>query len=158
MSRPRPVVLIGVGNQYRRDDGIGLALAAAISELDLPGVTVLASDGEPSRLLDAWSGASLAVLVDAVRQEGGVPGQIHRHHMSGDGLTDTWASANSASTHGLGIGEAIALAKAVDRLPERLVVFTVEADDIGYGEHLSPPVSASLPALTQAVLAELRSG
>jgi len=158
MSRPRPAVLIGVGNPYRRDDGIGPALAAAISELDLPGVTVLTSDGEPSRLLEAWWRASLAVVVDAVRLDGGVPGRIHRHHVAAEDLADGWMSANSASTHGLGIADAIHLAKAMDQLPERLVVFAVETDDIGYGEHLSPPVRASLVELTHVVLAELRSG
>ena len=44
----------------------------------------------------------------------------------------------------------------MDRMPERLVVFAVEAADIGYGEQLSQPVSASLPELTQAVIAELK--
>jgi len=158
VSPPRPAVLIGVGNPFRRDDGIGPALAAAISELALPGVTVLTSDGEPSRLLEAWWRASLAVVVDAACLDGGVPGRIHRHQVAGEDLTDRWTSANSASTHGLGIAEAIHLAKAMDQLPERLVVFTVETDDIGYGEHLSPPVSASLAELTHVVLAELQSG
>jgi hydrogenase maturation protease len=64
----------------------------------------------------------------------------------------------SASTHALGIGEAIHLAQVVGQMPERLVVFAVDAADIGYGEHLSRPVSASLPELTQVVLAELTSG
>ncbi len=37
MSLPR-AVLIGIGNPYRRDDGIGPALAAAIEQLRPPGV------------------------------------------------------------------------------------------------------------------------
>jgi hydrogenase maturation protease len=158
MSAAVGAVLIGVGNSFRRDDGIGPALAAAIGELDLPGVSVIVSDGEPSRLLDDWSGARLAVVVDAVRRDGGVAGQIHRHCVT-DGLlvADSSAPAGSASTHGLGIDEAIQLAQVMGRMPERLVVFAVEAADIGYGEHLSQPVSVSLPALTQAVLAELGS-
>lgn len=150
-------VVIGVGNSFRRDDGIGPALATAIGDLDLPGVSVIISDGEPSRLLDAWSGARLAVVVDAIRQDGGVAGQIHRHGVTADRAISGWTTLGSASTHGLGIGEAIHLAQVIDRMPERLVVFAVEAADIGYGEHLSQPVSASLPELTQAVLAELRS-
>jgi hydrogenase maturation protease len=158
MSMTAGAVLIGVGNQYRRDDGIGPALAAIIKELDLPGVSVIISDGEPSRLLDAWSGARLVVVVDATRQDGGVPGQIQRHCVTGDRLAaDGWASAGSASTHGLGIGEAIHLVRVMDRLPGRLVVFGVEAADIGFGEQFSQPVSASLPELAQVVLAELRT-
>jgi len=150
-------VVIGVGNPFRRDDGIGPALAARISEVNLPGVTVITSDGEPSRLLDAWSGAELAVVVDAIRQDGGVAGQLHRYAVT-DSPTVGWAPTGSASTHGLGIDEAIHLAQVMDLMPVRLVVFAVEAADIGYGEHLSQPVSASLPELIEIVLAELRSG
>jgi hydrogenase maturation protease len=157
MIPTQPAVLIGVGNPYRRDDGVGPALAAIISELDLPGLAVVTSDGEPSRLLDAWSGARLAVVVDAVRRDNGVPGQIRRHDITSDRPADGWTAAGSASTHGLGIGEAIDLAQAVDRMPETLIVFTVQAADIGYGQHLSQPVTASLPELTQVVLAELGS-
>jgi len=148
----RPAVLIGVGNPFRRDDGIGPALAVAIDALDLPGVTVLASDGEPSRLLDAWAGASLAVVVDAARPGDGDPGQIHRF------ADDCPAQASgSASTHGLGIAEAVELGRALDRLPGRLVLFAVAAEDVGYGDQLSQPVQAALPDLTRQVLAELQS-
>ena len=155
MSAVSGAVLIGVGNSFRCDDGIGPALAAAIGELDLPGVSVIISDGEPSRLLDAWSGARLAVVVDAIRMDGGEAGQIHRHCVTDGRMPEGWTSAGSASTHALGISEAIDLAQVMGRTPERLVVFAVEAADIGYGEHLSEPVSASLTELTQVVLAEL---
>ena len=47
----------GSGNPFRRDDGIGPAVAAAIERRHLPGVRVVISDGEPSGLLEAWSGA-----------------------------------------------------------------------------------------------------
>ena len=157
MSSTQPAVLIGVGNPFRRDDGVGPALAAIISELGLPGLAVVTSDGEPSRLLDSWSGASLAVVVDAVRRDGGIPGQIRRHDVTEDSLVDGWTAAGPASTHGLGIGEAIHLARAVDQMPETLVVVTVQAADIGYGQQLSQPVSAMLPELTDVVLAELGS-
>ncbi len=150
-------VLIGVGNTYRRDDGIGPAIAAAISKHDLPGVTVLTSDGEPSRLLDAWSGARLAVVVDAVRGGSGVPGTIHRHCLPG-GQGHGWTSGGAASTHGLGVEEAILLGQAMDRLPERLVVFAVEAADTAYGPGLSEAVAACPPELTRLVLAELGFG
>ncbi len=146
-------VLIGVGNPYRQDDGIGPALAAAIAALDPPGVNVLACDGEPSRLLDAWTGAELAVVVDATRHgDGGTPGRIRR--FTEDRLADA-DSSGSASTHGLGLADAVELGRALAQLPERLVVFAVEAQDIGYGNQLSPPVAAALGELTRRVLAEL---
>lgn len=155
MKTPR-AVLIGIGNPYRRDDGIGPALVAAIEQHCPPGVSLTIADGEPSQLLDAWSGTPLAVVVDAVLCEVPAPGRIHRTVLSpGPAQTAAASSRSTASTHGLGIPDAIRLAEALDRAPQRLVVFAVEAADISFGPSLSPAVAACLPELTQAVLAEL---
>jgi hydrogenase maturation protease len=55
----------------------------------------------------------------------------------------------------IGIPEAIRLAEALGRAPRRLVVFAVEAADLGFGLGLSPAVAASMPELTRAVHAEV---
>lgn len=78
MSAPEECVLVGIGNPYRRDDGIGPALVAAVGRLGVPGVTLTCADGEPSRLLDAWDGAVLTVVVYAVACAPAAPGRIHR--------------------------------------------------------------------------------
>ncbi len=150
-------VLIGIGNSYRCDDGIGPALVTAIEPVCPAGVTLTVSDGEPSQLLDAWSGAPLAVLVDAVLCDAPVPGRIHRTVLATAPAEPPAASTRTgaASTHGLGIPDAIRLARALDRAPQRLVVLAVEAASIDFGTDLSPPVAACLPALTAMVLAEL---
>jgi hydrogenase maturation protease len=150
-------VLIGIGNPYRRDDGIGPALVTAIEPLCPAEVTLAVSDGDPGQLLDAWSGAPLAVLVDAVLCDAPVPGRIHRSVLgaAAAGTPAARTRAASASTHGLGVPDAIRLASALGRAPQRLVVFAVEAASIGFGAGLSPAVAACLPALTGMVLAEL---
>jgi hydrogenase maturation protease len=162
-AAPR-AVLIGIGSPYRCDDGIGPALAAAIGRAAPPGVTVTEADGEPSALLDAWSGVPLAVVVDAVLCAAPEPGRIHRtaldlppgRAVSPAGVAAVLgAGAAAASTHGLGVPDAVRLAQALDRTPGRLVVFAVEAADLGFGSVLSPAVAACLPQLISAVLAEL---
>lgn len=44
------VVLIGVGNEFRRDDGAGPRLAARLRGRVPPGVAVVASHGDPAAL------------------------------------------------------------------------------------------------------------
>ena len=132
---PRAAV-IGVGNPYRRDDGIGPAVAAGIGGLHLPGVRVTLSDGDPAGLLDAWTGVPLAVVADAVLCEPSAPGRIWRSvagSLPGDGA--------AASSHGLGVPDALRLGQVLDRLPGRLVVITVEAASLGLGAGLSAPVA-----------------
>ena len=153
-------VLIGIGNPYRRDDGVGPALIEAVGTAGLPGVRLVTADGEPAALIDAWQGTSLAVVVDAVLCEPPRPGQVHRTVLDSGGPADGLLAAAAgpgrpaASTHGPGVPDAVRLAGVLGRCPGRLVILAVEAADLGFGPGLSPDVAASLPRLTRAVRAE----
>jgi hydrogenase maturation protease len=72
------VVVIGLGNDYRRDDGVGPIIAAAVNDKALPGVRVVTGVADPMSLVEAWSPAALAVLVDAAITSASTPGRIHR--------------------------------------------------------------------------------
>ena len=152
MTRSDPVV-VGIGNPYRRDDGIGPALADAVEALGLPGVRTATLPATTSDLLHTWAGASLAIVVDAVRCEPSSPGRIHRVHPGATGSTEL--SATPASTHELSLEQAARLGELLGLEPARLVVFAVEAADLGHGEGFSPAVEAALPALLRAVAEEL---
>ena len=40
-------VVIGIGNDFRRDDGVGLAVADEIAKRDIAGVRVVTALGDP---------------------------------------------------------------------------------------------------------------
>jgi hydrogenase maturation protease len=143
------VVVIGIGNEYRRDDGVGPAVAAAIDERALPGVRVVTGIADPMNLLDAWSGAALAVVVDALVASPATPGRVHRV-TAGD-----VAAARGMSSHRVNVVEAFALGQALGRAPDQLVVFTVEAADTGHGVGLTPQVSAAVPEVVASAVAEI---
>jgi hydrogenase maturation protease len=149
VTRPRATV-VGVGNSYRTDDGVGPALVAHLAQDPPPGVVLAVCDGEPSGLLDVWSQADLAVVVDTVLCEPARPGRIHRTTVPGD-----LAAGRALGTHGLGVPEAVELARALGRAPARMVVLAVEGADVGLGEGLTPEVQASLPELERRVRAEI---
>lgn len=142
-------LVIGIGNSYRRDDGVGLVVADEIAKRDLPGVRVMTAIGEPGAILDAWSGAPLAVVVDAAMSEGSRPGRLRRWTAG-----DVPESA-VVSSHSFGLPRTYALGEALARIPERLVVFTVDIADAGHGEGLTPAVAAAVPEVVEAILGEL---
>ena len=142
-------VVIGIGNPYRRDDGVGLAVATAVRELALPGVRVLLGIEDPASLLDAWSGAELALLIDAATASQSIPGRIRRVTANDVG------SVRGMSSHTLDVAEAFALGQALGRVPYQLVVLTVEADDFGFGVGLTPKVAAAVPDVVASVIAEI---
>jgi hydrogenase maturation protease len=145
------MVIIGVGNEFRRDDGIGPEVVARLRDQVPATVELLVSDGEPARLIEAWSGAKLAVVVDAVRADPAVPGRLHRLVLDGAGVP----APHQVSSHGLSLGDAVGLAQALGRLPDRLIVHAVEAADLGTGPGLSPAVAAAAGPLAAAVLADV---
>ena len=49
-------MVIGLGNEYRRDDGAGLAVVTSLRGRVPPGVELVLTDGEPTRLIEAWTG------------------------------------------------------------------------------------------------------
>ncbi|HET6953975.1 MAG TPA: hydrogenase maturation protease [Acidimicrobiales bacterium] len=70
-------VVLCVGNPFRRDDGVAAAVAGPARRALPPEVRVMELDGEPARVVEAWAGAGLAVVVDAARS-GAAPGTIRR--------------------------------------------------------------------------------
>jgi hydrogenase maturation protease len=146
------VVVIGVGNEYRRDDGAGPAVVARLRGRVPPGVELMLTDGEPARLIEAWTGAALAVVVDAVRADPPRPGRVHRF-VPGRPIG---RPARTASSHGFGLDDAVRLALAVDRMPGRLVVHAIEADDLSQGTGLTPLVAAAVGDVARAVLSDIR--
>jgi hydrogenase maturation protease len=146
----RPLI-VGVGNRWRGDDGVGPRAVDAIGALGRDDVDVVVLDGEPARLVTAWTGRDCVVVVDAVRT-GAPPGTIH-HLVGPDAIP---APAAGTSTHGGGVAAAVELARALGTLPGHLVVVGVEPAATRQGDGLSPIVDASLDAAVARVLKEVR--
>ncbi|MGA6205524.1 hydrogenase maturation protease [Nocardia testacea] len=149
MTRSR-VVVIGLGTGLRRDDGIGPLVASFIAEWRIPQVSAEVSEGEPTQLMDLWTGVDLAVVVDATVCEPASPGRVL--HIDTARLRRAPAAGCS---HCLGLAETVALAEALGRNPGRLVLVGVEAACLGTGFGLSPPVASAIPAVIEAVLADI---
>lgn len=144
------VCVIGVGNPYRRDDAAGVAVARAVAAAAVPGVRVREPDGEPAGLLDLWAGADAAYVADMVRSAA-PPGTVHWLDVSD---RDVAVEQARGSSHHLSIGDAVALARVMARLPRRLVLVGVEGADFRAGCGLSPAVQAGVQQAAERVLAE----
>jgi hydrogenase maturation protease len=147
------VIVVGVGRRDRGDDAVGPAVAERAMELVPPDVT-LVEQMEPTGLIDAWAGAGLVVVTDAVRS-GQRPGTVHVLHACHGPLPVRTGAGNS---HGLGLAEVIELGRALRLLPPELVVVGVEAQRFGLGEPMSPQVRACVELAAKAVAEVIRTG
>jgi hydrogenase maturation protease len=143
-------VVIGVGNRWRRDDAAGLLVLDALSDRLGVDVALIESDGEPTRLIDAFAEGELAVMVDAVKT-GAEPGAVHR--FTSDELPPGMGIGQSS--HLVGLIGTIELGRLLGKLPNGLVLIGIEATDFYHGEGVSDAVAAGVTVAVETVLAEL---
>ena len=147
------MILIGVGNGWRGDDGAGLAVARRVRELAPAGVEVREVEGDATALVDVWWGAGHVVVVDAA-QSGAAPGTVRRFDVGSQPLP---ARSLRSSTHAFGVADAVELARSLDRLPGRLDVYAIEGVSFVAGDSLSPSVERAVAELADALSAWRRS-
>jgi hydrogenase maturation protease len=145
------VVVIGVGNVLRGDDAIGPTAAERVRAGAPADVAVSICEAEPSRLIDAFENADVAILIDAT-STGAPPGTVHRFDAS---TAPVPSHELRSSTHALGIGEALELARALGRLPRRTIVFGVEGSDYTARDGMTSAVGAAVEHVSAAVLEEV---
>ncbi len=145
------VLCVGIGNEFRGDDAVGLIAARMLQARQLPGLRVIEQSGEGAALMAAWGGAAAVFLVDAV-SSGAAPGTIYRLDA---GFSPIPAEFFHYSTHAFSVAEAVEMARALDELPPRLVIYGIEGANFDLGISLSPAVEAVLPALVEQMAAEI---
>ena len=150
--REHAVLVIGIGNELRGDDGAGVEVARRLrGPARHAGIEVRELRGEPTRLLEAWEGCDAVVLVDTMRS-GAPAGTIRRFDASREPLPVPLRG--SSSTHAFSLDQAIELGRALDRLPETVIVFAVEGRTFEAGSGLSEELEAMTQSLADAVLIE----
>ena len=147
------ILIIGVGNEYRSDDAVGILIARRLRELSLNRVTVIEKSGEGTELMESWKNADNVILIDAVAS-GAKPGTIHRFDARARPIP---ASYFRCSTHAFSVGEAIELARTLNRLPANLTVFGIEGKVFNTGTGLSPDVQEATGQVVELVLLQIRA-
>ena len=133
------------GNRHRGDDAAGLLVAARLRELGLAAETL---NGEVTEIMEAWSGAESVVLVDAV-VTGARPGTVH----AWDAARLNARSISPASSHGLGVGEAIELGRALGRLPRKTKIYGIEGARFAAEAAVSPEVEGAAAEVARQIAA-----
>jgi len=145
-------LVVGLGQLDRGDDAVGPAVARVVAARGLPDLVVMEHE-DPTSLIDSWDGHGTVVVVDAVRA-GAPPGTVHVIEAGADAQAlpaSSWATAGRDGTHAFGLGAVVELARALQRLPDRLVLVGVEAESFDHGAPLSPAVRSAVDAAADQV-------
>jgi hydrogenase maturation protease len=135
-------VVIGVGNPVRGDDVVGTEVVRRLPS----SIGAVTSSGDPSGVIAELAGAEEAIIVDAIRS--GRPAgtvivtDVRRHPI---------AVTTVSSTHGMGLAEALELARILGTLPRRVWLVGIEVGSLSVGAALSPEAEAGIGRAVAAV-------
>ncbi len=149
-ARKSPLV-IGVGNPLRGDDGLGAFVAQELRKKLAGAATVIEHSGEGAGLMEAWRDHDFVIVVDAV-SSGAEAGKIFRLAADEEPIP---ARFFNYSTHAFSLAEAVELARTLNKLPKRLIIYGVEGRAFGNGEAISESVRQSARVVIKAVLSEV---
>lgn len=164
-GRAPGALVVGIGCTDRGEDGVGPAVAArvaaAVADLAMADTRVVAHE-DPTALLDLLTAPEspdrpvhTVIVVDAVRADAD-PGTVQVLDVRPGGPDAPTLAAHlnpgPAGTHGFGLAGAVELARALGRLPDRVWVVGIVAEQFENGAEISQPVLDAMPRATKCVL------
>jgi len=152
MSQPGvDLLIIGIGNEYRGDDAVGLIVARLLKERLADSVQVLEQGGDGVALMEAWGKARTVILIDAM-VSGAAPGTIRRFDAT---ARPTPRGYFPGSTHDFGVAQAIEMARVLGSLPQRLLIFGIEGKNFDAGSGLSAEIERAKDETVRLLLTEV---
>jgi hydrogenase maturation protease len=155
------ILVAGIGNVFLGDDGFGVALAGRLAERELPaGVEVVDFGIRGMDLAYAIQDGYDAVLMLDATPRGGVPGALYVIEPELD------ETEPALETHAMDPARVLALVRALDGEPPRILVVGCEPQTVLAPDHenvvaeLSEPVRLALDeavALVTTLLSELKT-
>ncbi len=149
MSR---TVVIGVGNEFRSDDALGILVVRELRRRHLGEIRVVEVEGNTPSLLDLWEGAENLLIVDAVYGSS-PPGSVMRFDVSHSRIP---AHLFSNGTHGFGVAEAVEMGRELQMLPPTVLFYGIVGESFENGQGLSDRVLKNIPDLLQMIEEDIR--
>ncbi len=142
------LLVLGLGASSRRDDAIGVHLVERLGAEAPPGVEAVAlPDADALSVAQVLLEAASAALIVDCAEMGLAPGEWR---LIGETDLSAGRGLGAWSTHGVGMGEALALARALG-FTAPVSLFAVQPADCGVGAQLSVELRASMGELRAAV-------
>ncbi|MBA3725495.1 MAG: hydrogenase maturation protease [Armatimonadetes bacterium] len=150
---PASILIVGIGNVLRGDDGFGPAVLAEVQKGSLPAGTRLAELGIGGIGLvhELMDGYDLLIVIDAV-ERGGSPGDLYILEPDQQQMALSAQEVGGTDMHAALPDQTIKIAKSLGVLPAQVRIVGCEPGDMeDVMLELTPPVAAVVPQAANAV-------
>ena len=150
-DRPKPILILGVGNILLRDEGVGVRVIEALQSMDLPGDVEL-YDGATAGadLAYCLDGRKRVIVIDCIHGDS-PPGTVFRFTPE-DVISQ---EGGRLSLHQIGLIDALRMAAQLGSAPGDVVIYGITPKELSYGLDLSPEIAAVIPKIVELVLSEI---
>jgi len=142
--------VVGVGNLLFKDEGIGVHIAHALQQIDVPHGTKIIDGGTSPDLPYYLKDIDKLIIIDAVKA-GGKPGTIYRFHPHDLNIE----SERIISLHELGLAQSLKMMRLMGNEPKETVIIGIEPKEIDWGTELSAELQQKIPEIINVVLGEI---
>ena len=146
--------VIGVGNEFQGDDGIGRHVIRELRGILPSDVLVVEEQADAANLMEAWKDADHVIIIDAM-VSGALPGTIMRFNAAEMPLPREIFP--HFSTHSYSVAESVELARLLDRLPARVTVYGIEGKQFKTSEQLSNELLQKTQEIVKVVVQEINA-
>jgi len=150
----KKTVIIGLGNPYLRDDGIGNSIAQILMKrlAGQTSITVIELSIGGLRMIDFLVGYERCIIIDAIKTGQQQPGTICKLT-----LNDLGAALHISSSHDTSFVGALESCRYMGlSLPHYIEFWGIEAGDINsFGDTLTRKVEAAVPMVVEEILKDI---
>ncbi len=144
------IVVVGIGNLIKTDDGVGVHAVRYLEGKVPEGVELVEGSIYCADLFNIIEGKRKAIFIDAI-DAGEEPGAIFR--FTPDEVKQK--TTRPLSIHDFGLYELILTSRMMGQCPEEITIFAVQVEETGFGDRLTERVAAALPRVCELVLSEI---
>lgn len=144
------IIIVGIGNLYRGDDAAGWAVIDGLMEKVGSVIKLVKKRGDIFELIDIFGHYKTVYLVDACQSNASI-GTWQRIDAQKQSVIE---ENPQTSTHGFSVSQAISLAKNLDQLPNKLIIYAINGDSYTISDKFSPSVAKSVDSVVNAILNE----
>jgi hydrogenase maturation protease len=154
-SSPESLTIIGLGNEFLADDGVGIRVVRDLKkQLKLDGIVFEELSVGGIQLLDYIVGTEECIIIDAITSGTQPVGTLYRFIQDAD-----HEPVKLTSSHQIDLSQVLALAKLLGAaLPKKLTVYGIEAKDVTtFQDNCSNQVSSAIPRLVSLICRDINN-
>jgi hydrogenase maturation protease len=154
LAEPTTILVLGVGNLVRRDEGFGVHVIHHLAEhfQNSPNVMLLDGGTAGVGLLDAILACHYLIVIDVARQ-GVAPGTLSR--LDGEALAYVFKAKQSA--HDWGLIEILLQARLLGHAPKVVIIAAEPQDMDSWSDELTPLLASRVPEAAAMAVAEVEA-